>query len=172
MANPNQPTISVGAQGDAVKRLQRGLRRTPDPSVVVDGVFGPQTEAKVKDFQSGSGLTADGVVGPQTWAALPEARSQRLEIAPSAVDKDQRVAHLDDERRIHDVLRASLFQNRTISSAGSGKSAPSQSAENWVLRLQPRTRPTAFGAPLSPGDGRARSAAALTSRHTIGHQSL
>jgi peptidoglycan hydrolase-like protein with peptidoglycan-binding domain len=74
MANPNQPTISVGAKGDAVKRVQRALRRTPDPSVVVDGVFGPQTEAKVKDFQSGSGLTADGIVGPQTWAALPDGR--------------------------------------------------------------------------------------------------
>jgi peptidoglycan hydrolase-like protein with peptidoglycan-binding domain len=74
MANPNQPTIAVGAQGDAVKRLQRGLRRTPDPSVIVDGVFGPQTQAKVKDFQSGSGLTADGTVGPQTWAALPDGR--------------------------------------------------------------------------------------------------
>jgi peptidoglycan hydrolase-like protein with peptidoglycan-binding domain len=74
MANPNQPTISVGANGDAVKRLQRGLRRTPDPSVTVDGVFGPQTEAKVKDFQSGSGLTVDGIVGPQTWAALPDGR--------------------------------------------------------------------------------------------------
>src|SRR5947209_5940307 len=74
MANPNQPTISVGAKGDAVKRVQRALRRTPDPSVVVDGVFGPQTEAKVKDFQSGSSLTADGIVGPQTWAALSDGR--------------------------------------------------------------------------------------------------
>jgi peptidoglycan hydrolase-like protein with peptidoglycan-binding domain len=74
MANPNQPTISVGATGDAVKRLQRALRRTPDPSVVVDGVFGPQTESKVKDFQSGSGLNPDGIVGPQTWAALPDGR--------------------------------------------------------------------------------------------------
>ena len=47
MPNPNQPTISVGATGDAVKRLQRALRRIPDPSVSVDGNFTPQLQAKV-----------------------------------------------------------------------------------------------------------------------------
>ena len=29
MANPGQPTISLGATGDAVKRLERPLLRTP-----------------------------------------------------------------------------------------------------------------------------------------------
>ena len=72
MANPGQPTIALGASGDAVKRLERALRRTPDPGLAVDGVFGPQLEATVKAFQQGAGLTADGVVGPATWAALPD----------------------------------------------------------------------------------------------------
>ena len=38
---------------------------------VVDGVFGPKTEAAVKDIQQSAGLVVDGVVGPLTWAALP-----------------------------------------------------------------------------------------------------
>ena len=72
MANPGQPTISLGATGDAVKRLERALRRTPDLGLTVDGVFGPQLETAVKQFQQGAGLTVDGIVGPATWAALPD----------------------------------------------------------------------------------------------------
>ena len=72
MANPGQPTIQLGSTGDVVRRAQRALRRTPDLGLVVDGIFGPLTEAAVKEFQQGAGLTADGVVGPLTWSALPD----------------------------------------------------------------------------------------------------
>ena len=33
-------------------------------------MFGPDTAAAVKAFQTSHGLTADGIVGPVTWAAL------------------------------------------------------------------------------------------------------
>jgi peptidoglycan hydrolase-like protein with peptidoglycan-binding domain len=72
MANPGQPTISLGASGDVVKRLERALRRTPNEGLAVDGVFGPQLEEAVKQFQQGAGLAVDGIVGPATWAALPD----------------------------------------------------------------------------------------------------
>jgi lysozyme family protein len=71
LPNPGQPTIALGATGEAVRRLQRALRRTPNPGVVVDGLFGPKTQAAVKGFQQDAGLVVDGVVGPLTWAALP-----------------------------------------------------------------------------------------------------
>jgi peptidoglycan hydrolase-like protein with peptidoglycan-binding domain len=64
-------TIKTGDSGDDVKRLQRVLARMktlgPDD---VTGVFGPQTEQAVKDFQQSNGLVADGVVGPITWGQL------------------------------------------------------------------------------------------------------
>ena len=72
MPNPGQPTIGPGASGEPVRRAQRALRRTPDPGLTVDGIFGPNTETAVKLFQQGTGLTVDGVVGPQTWQALPD----------------------------------------------------------------------------------------------------
>jgi peptidoglycan hydrolase-like protein with peptidoglycan-binding domain len=72
MPNPGQPTLHPGATGAAVRRLQRALRRTPSLSLAVDGVFGPATEAAVKQFQGVAVLTPDGVVGPLTWQALPD----------------------------------------------------------------------------------------------------
>jgi peptidoglycan hydrolase-like protein with peptidoglycan-binding domain len=70
--NPGQPTIAPGATGEPVRRLQRALRRTPDPALAVDGSFGPQTERALKEFQQGNGLTVDGICGPLTWAKLPD----------------------------------------------------------------------------------------------------
>jgi peptidoglycan hydrolase-like protein with peptidoglycan-binding domain len=39
------------ATGDAVRWLQRALRRTPNLGLVVDGNFGSATESAVKEFQ-------------------------------------------------------------------------------------------------------------------------
>jgi peptidoglycan hydrolase-like protein with peptidoglycan-binding domain len=36
----------------------------------VDGIFGPKTEAAVRDFQQNENLAVDGIVGKQTWTAL------------------------------------------------------------------------------------------------------
>jgi len=37
-----------------------------------DGIFGPQTEADVREFQKRAGLVVDGIVGPKTWAAIEQ----------------------------------------------------------------------------------------------------
>jgi peptidoglycan hydrolase-like protein with peptidoglycan-binding domain len=70
--NPGEPTIQIGANGKAVRRAERALRRTPNLGLTVDGIFGPQVETAVKEFQQGAGLMVDGIVGPLTWAALPD----------------------------------------------------------------------------------------------------
>ena len=70
-ADPIQPWPLV-RRGDSifpVRPLQQLLRARNHP-VVVDGIFGPNTEAAVKAFQAGNGLTADGIVGPLTWPKL------------------------------------------------------------------------------------------------------
>lgn len=72
MPNPGQPTIGLGASGDAVRRLQRALRRTPNLGLGVDGQFDPRTETAVREFQRDAGLVVDGIVGSLTWNALPD----------------------------------------------------------------------------------------------------
>jgi peptidoglycan hydrolase-like protein with peptidoglycan-binding domain len=71
MANPGQPVVKLGDSGDAVSQAQRALRRTPDTTVIVDGIFGPATEAATVQFQQSVGLPATGVVDEPTWHALP-----------------------------------------------------------------------------------------------------
>lgn len=56
--------LKKGSRGDDVKRLQEALQ------ISADGIFGPGTEAKVKEFQTGEGLVSDGIVGRKTWEAL------------------------------------------------------------------------------------------------------
>lgn len=67
--NAVYPTLRQGSRGVYVRYLQQKLLSKLYP-VSVDGVFGPNTERAVKEYQSESGLTSDGIVGRLTWAAL------------------------------------------------------------------------------------------------------
>lgn len=55
--------------GDDVRTVQRALIAA-GADLVVDGVFGPQTQAAVEQFQQRQGLAADGIVDPATRSAL------------------------------------------------------------------------------------------------------
>ncbi len=63
------PVVKSGAGGHPIKTLQH-LLQARGHSVVVDGVFGPNTGAAVKAFQASHGLTPNGIVGPITWTTL------------------------------------------------------------------------------------------------------
>jgi peptidoglycan hydrolase-like protein with peptidoglycan-binding domain len=55
---------------EPIRTLQYLLRQHRHPEVVVDGIFGPITEAAVRAFQQSHRLQIDGIVGNQTWPAL------------------------------------------------------------------------------------------------------
>ncbi|WP_067936413.1 GH25 family lysozyme [Alicyclobacillus kakegawensis] len=66
----SRPLTTSGDKGQQVTDLQYLLAYYGHSPGNVDGVFGPKTEAAVKDFQRAKKLTVDGKVGPQTWGAL------------------------------------------------------------------------------------------------------
>jgi peptidoglycan hydrolase-like protein with peptidoglycan-binding domain len=79
-------TISYGSTGSQVKQLQNMLNYRYNNHTIkdhfsaspyafrhplqVDGIFGPQTRAAVKDYQAANHLKVDGIVGPHTWLSL------------------------------------------------------------------------------------------------------
>jgi len=82
-------TLRQGSQGPGVQELQRLLNER-GLTVDTDGIFGGQTYAAVRAFQSqnldqhGQPLTVDGTVGPLTWWSLTHPKPN-IE-TPSAVD--------------------------------------------------------------------------------------
>ncbi|GAB3475241.1 peptidoglycan hydrolase-like protein with peptidoglycan-binding domain [Amycolatopsis cihanbeyliensis] len=62
--SPGRPTLKRGSRGEAVKLVQRYL------GITADGIFGTQTEAAVRRYQSSQGLAVDGIVGRRTWARI------------------------------------------------------------------------------------------------------
>jgi hypothetical protein len=63
---PNgRKTLRRGTQDELVKTIQRKLSVAK-----IDGVFGPHTEAAVREFQRNHALVPDGIVGPKTWRVL------------------------------------------------------------------------------------------------------
>jgi len=59
-------SLSEGAQGDAVRSLQKNLRTLGYYNGSVDGDYGSGTTAAVIAFQKAYGLTADGIAGKGT----------------------------------------------------------------------------------------------------------
>ncbi len=69
---PGVVFLRLGSKGPRVRALQRRLNSDYPlfSNLEVDGEFGPQTEAVVKEFQRRAGLVVDGIAGPATLTML------------------------------------------------------------------------------------------------------
>lgn len=73
--NADEYPVQLCDEGDGVRAVQTALGEA-GYFVVVDGFFGPNTQAAVRKFQRSAGLEVDGLAGPDTWAALQESFPQ------------------------------------------------------------------------------------------------
>ncbi len=70
ISNGFQSLIRMGVRGAAVSTLQQKLRDAGFNPGKIDGVFGSKTLAAVTAFQRARGLVIDGIIGPKTSAKL------------------------------------------------------------------------------------------------------
>jgi peptidoglycan hydrolase-like protein with peptidoglycan-binding domain len=63
------PMLRKGLANNQVRTAQYLLRQRGH-QIVADNIFGPNTDAAVRAFQSAAHLTVDGIIGPRTWSAL------------------------------------------------------------------------------------------------------
>ena len=95
--------LAIGSSGDDVSVIQRQLNRIREdyPAIPLiaftNGVFGTDTDAAVRKFQSVFNLTADGVVGKATW--------YRISIVYVSV---KRLAELSSEGQSADFKRVDI----------------------------------------------------------------
>lgn len=83
--------LKKGSSGDDVKKLQQEL------GLPADGVFGPLTEAKVKEWQAANNLTTDGIVGDITWSKMFGSETPSSDSVPSSDFKLEKLkGHIPD----------------------------------------------------------------------------
>jgi peptidoglycan hydrolase-like protein with peptidoglycan-binding domain len=68
-ALPSRQNILPDSVGPAVEQVQIALVGLGYP-IAVDGIYGPRTQAAVRDFQAANQLEVDGIAGPDTQQAL------------------------------------------------------------------------------------------------------
>jgi murein DD-endopeptidase MepM/ murein hydrolase activator NlpD len=134
--------LSFGDTGPGVAALQQQLR------IPADGIFGPQTEGAVKDFQRSKGLAVTGIVDVKTWvevfsskvefygeagastASAPEQVNVVFEAPPESVQAAAAAQatggpDLDDRVELRDEIEDSSGSTESSGSSGSSGSSDS-----------------------------------------------
>jgi Putative peptidoglycan binding domain len=100
-----------GSSGPLVKELQSNLNLLPTrlARLAVDGLFGPMTHGRVKEFQGDNKLLQDGIVGPITLQSILDAIA-KLVTPPVPPQPDPAVRVVTDQ-----ILGAFPTTNNLIS---------------------------------------------------------
>jgi flagellum-specific peptidoglycan hydrolase FlgJ len=79
--------LGFGSRGRDVSHLQETLRGAGFNPGKTDGIFGPKTQAALRNFQTARSLQVDGIAGPETFGALRDSDSFQPAQKPSTPAK-------------------------------------------------------------------------------------
>lgn len=110
--------LKKGTRGPDVEQLQEYLYHL-GYQLAVDGIFGAETDAVVRQFQRDRGLAVDGIVGPQTLAAL---QADALANQVYIVKKGDTLSHiakaysvsLDELIQANDLASTVIYPGQTL----------------------------------------------------------
>lgn len=122
----NTGVVSKGDRGETVRNVQSSLNNL-GYSANPDGIFGPETDEAVRDFQEDNALAVDGMAGPATMEALS----------------------LTETTKVNETTEAIQDESLTISEAPNQqtKSATTQASQSDVVSIAN----SLVGSPYTPG---------------------
>jgi peptidoglycan hydrolase-like protein with peptidoglycan-binding domain len=113
--------VRRGSTGAEVRTLQTRLNEDgAEPALVVDGIFGPKTQAAVIAFQGRHGLAADGVVGLRTWGVIDELGRRGIAGPTRTVLDDTRPVSQADHDAVEHILNPNVPSGGGASPAMTG----------------------------------------------------
>ena len=80
---PEIKTLSSGAQGEEVEKLQTRLQELGFYTGKIDGDYGKGTKSAVQVFQKQHSLAADGIAGEKTLAMLYSDQAKQIVVTPT-----------------------------------------------------------------------------------------
>ena len=117
--NSTYALSKYGSRGDEVIKIQTKLKRWGYYNGNIDGIYGSQTLAAVKWFQSKNGLAVDGIAGPKTLAAMGIFSSSSITNSNSDLNLLAKLVYAEarGEPYTGQVAVASVVLNRVKSSS-------------------------------------------------------
>jgi peptidoglycan hydrolase-like protein with peptidoglycan-binding domain len=161
---------------EAVRDVQRLLRRFGDAPGPIDGLYGPLTTGAVQRFQEAQALAIDGVVGPQTMGRLMAERRKlrKAKLERKSPARGTRAESVTEQPPAHSPVNRQPAQTTPQpSNAGSPWLAPVVGglalvlllAVLWALARRRRNRP---GVQPTPGPRLGLVCAGLLAAYAIG----
>jgi hypothetical protein len=129
-------TIRQGSVGPDVMiaQAQLNIAFPHAKALVVDGLFGPLTRARVLEFQRARRLSANAVVGPTTWGALGQVRSNITPARDGTICDNANPAHQSKASLLGNAFRGGALNAfaPTLASASPAVGSPSVAAPSSI----------------------------------------